>query len=75
MGPSRYRSTNATMLCSSSSRFSSGVPLSTIAYWLCSSFTVWAVRVFQFLIRCASSRMIRSGPHAAMAAASRWIVS
>ena len=53
---------NSTIDTSSSRRFSSGVPVSTMAYGEEIRFTLRAVRVDQFLILCASSRMTRSGP-------------
>ena len=63
-GPNRRSSTNCTIEYSSSSLFSSGVPVSTIAYRLLSFFTSRDVFASQFLIRCASSSTTTSGAHA-----------
>ena len=58
-----------------SRRFSSGVPVSTMACSLGRRLTARAARVFQFLMRWASSSTIRSGAQRPIASASRWITS
>ena len=63
------------MLYSSSSLFSSGVPVSTIAYRLRSFLTARVVFASQFLMRWASSSTIKSGCQAFSSSRSRTAVS
>ena len=52
------------MEMSSSSLFSSGVPVRTMAWGLSMRLIARAAMVFQFLTRCASSTMTSSGAYA-----------
>ena len=74
IGPRRKRSTNWTIQCNFSSRFSSRCRWARLVFDS-SRFTVSAVRVFQFLIRWASSRMMTSGCQRRIASRSRQITS